>query len=577
MIPKMIFNIEVNNRVIQARKGDTILETLRQNGIKVPTLCNQRDLSPTGACRMCVVEVEGKENLVPSCSFAVEEWMKITTHSPRVLKARKTIVELLLSNHPDDCLYCERNGNCELQSLAEDLNIRERRITGKKTKYKIDKSSPGITRDPSKCILCGRCVRVCGEFQHVSTLYFAHRGSSLQVATTMHRPLNFSNCIHCGQCVIACPTGALTEKVQFTDLDQTLADHQKKVIVQYSPTSAVAIAEEFGIKAGKDYSGIINAALRKIGFDVVFETSFAADVLMVEQAEEFIRRFESGENLPLITGCCPSWVKFAQQEYPDFLPFITSVKSPQQIMGGLIKSFVSQELTIDPGNMHSVSVMPCTAKKFEAQRVEMMQKGIADIDTVLTTRELARLIRLHGVDMEHLSPEPSDEPFETQSSAGKIVGVSGGPLEALLRTIYYKYTGKELPNLRLTKLRSSRAVKETELRIGKKEITVAAVSGIANAARVLDDIRNGKRKYHILEIMACPGGCINGGGQPISSDDAVLRNRTRVVYEADNREVFKTAHRNPAVAKLYDQFFESPGSGACKKICYIEALKPESF
>lgn len=568
----MVFNIEVNNRQIQARKGETILETLRRNGIHVPTLCNIRELSPTGACRMCVVEVEGRDNLVPSCSYQVEEWMKITTHSPRVLKSRKTIVELLLSNHPDDCLYCERNGNCELQTLAEDLNVRERRIPGKKTKYKIDKSSQAITRDPSKCILCGRCVRICAEQQQVSTLYFAHRGSNLQVATSMHKPLNFSNCIHCGQCVVVCPTGAITEKVQFAELDQTLYDHQKMVSVQYSPTSAVAVAEEFGIRNGKDITGIINAALRKMGFDQVFETAFAADVMIMEQAEEFIKRFENGENLPLITGCCPSWVKFASQDYPSVLDNISRVKSPQQIMGTLSRVWAGKEGT----GRYAVSVMPCTAKKYEAQKPEMTHKGLAEIDTVLTSREFNRLIRLHGIDLEHLSPEPSDEPMAVQSSAGKIFGVSGGPLEALLRTIYHRYTGKDLPNLRVSKLRSARPVKETELKIGKKEIRVAAVSGIANAARVLDEVKSGKRKYHIIEIMACPGGCINGGGQPIPASESILRSRIKAVYETDNRGMFKMAHRNPAVQKLYDQLLDSPGSVKSRELLYIEPRKEES-
>ena len=359
----MNINIEVNNRVIQARKGETILSALRRHSIHVPVLCNMKDLTPTGACRMCAVEVEGSENLLPSCSFTIESFMSVKTHSPRVLKARKTIVELLLSNHPDDCLYCERNGNCELQKMAEDMNIRERRIPGKKSRFKIDKSGTSIVRDPSKCILCGRCVRVCEEIQAVAAIDFTYRGSKLIISPPLNKPLNFSNCISCGQCVIVCPTGALTEKVQFSELDHSLHDASKKVIVQYSPAAAVSIAEEFGLRPGKDVNGLLNAALRKIGFDKVFDTSFGTDLYINEQAEEFLKRFESGENIPLITGCCPSWIIFAEQNLPDFLSKITSVKSPQQIMGTLIRTLIPEKENISPADIFSVSVMPCTSKK----------------------------------------------------------------------------------------------------------------------------------------------------------------------------------------------------------------------
>ena len=404
----MVFNLEVNNRIIQAKKGETILSVLRRNGIQVPTLCNMKEFTPTGACRMCVIEMEGVENLLPSCSIVVEDFMKIKTHSPRVLRARKTIVELLLSNHPDDCLYCERNGNCELQKLAEDLNIRERRIPGRKTLFKIDKSGSSIVRDPAKCILCGRCVRVCEEVQNIATLDFIYRGSRLAISPAMSKSLNFSNCISCGQCIIVCPTGAITEKVQFSELDHSLHDIKKKVIAQFSPTVSVSIAEEFGLRPGKDVNGLINAALRKIGFNKVFDTSFGADLMVVEQAEEFLQRLEKNENLPFITGCCPSWISFAEQSAPDILKNVTSLKSPQQISGTLIKTWVSEKYAIPPEDVYSVSFMPCTSKKMEAQRAEMTTKGYPDVDTVLTTRELVRLIRLNGIDMLSLEPEPPE-------------------------------------------------------------------------------------------------------------------------------------------------------------------------
>ncbi len=517
----------------------------------MPTLCNMKDFTPTGACRMCIVEVEGKSNLIPSCSYPVEEWMKITTHSPRVLKARKTIVELLLSNHPDDCLYCERNGNCELQELAEDLNVRERRIPGGKSKHKIDKSSPAIVRDPAKCLLCGRCVRVCEEKQAASTLDFSKRGSELRITTCMNKSLNFSNCISCGQCVVCCPTGALTEKVQFPVLDQVIFDHKKKVFVQYSPTIAGAIAEEFNLKPGDDIHGLISSALRKMGFDKIFETSFGADLLVMEQSDEFISRYEKNENLPYITSCCPSWVKFSEQYLPEIIPKLCTFRSPQQITGSLIRTYVSALDKTDPADIHSVSIMPCTAKKSEASRVEMTKKGLPDIDTVITTREFIRMIRMHGIEMDQLQPEASDEPLGGMSTSGKISGVSGGALESLLRTVYFKLTGEEPSSYRINKLRSVRNVKEVSVRAGKKEISAVAVSGIKNALQLLESVYAGKKKYDIIEVMACQGGCVNGGGQPITHDEAVMKNRVRAVYDLDNMDIIKAAHKNPQILKFY--------------------------
>lgn len=549
----MVFNIEVNNRIIQARKGETVLSALRRSGIKVPTLCNMKDFTPTGACRMCIVEVEGKPNLIPSCSYPVEEWMKITTHSPRVLKARKTIVELLLSNHPDDCLYCERSGNCELQELAEDLNVRERRIPGSKSKHKIDKSSPAIVRDPAKCLLCGRCVRVCEEKQAAATLDFSRRGSELRITTCMNKSLNFSNCISCGQCVVSCPTGALTEKIQFPFLDQVIFDHKKKVYVQYSPTIAGAIAEEFNLKPGDDIYGLINSALRKMGFDRIFETSFGADLLVMEQADEFITRYMQNENLPYITSCCPSWVKFAEQYLPEVMPNLCTFRSPQQITGSLIRTYVSALENTDPADIHSVSIMPCTAKKYEASRVEMTRKGLPDIDTVITTREFIRMIRMHGIEVNQLRPEASDEPLGGMSTSGKISGVSGGALESLLRTVYHKLTGDEPASYRINKLRSIRIVKEVCIKAGKREISGVAVSGIKNALQLLDAVKSGKKKYDIIEVMACQGGCVNGGGQPITRDESVLKNRVRAVYDLDNMDIIKAAHKNPQILKFYEE------------------------
>jgi len=568
-----MFSIEVNNRIISVKKGETILTALRRNGIQVPTLCNMKDFTPTGACRMCVVEAEGNEALLPSCSIMVAEGMKIKTHSPRVLKARKTIVELLLSNHPDDCLYCERNGNCELQKMAEDLNVRERRIPGKKSRFKIDKSSASIIRDPAKCILCGRCVRVCEEIQSVSTFDFINRGSKLTISPSMNKPLNFSNCISCGQCVMFCPTGALTEKTQFAELDSSLHDPSKMVIVQYSPVTAVSITDEFNLKPGKDVNGLINAALRKIGFNKVFETSFGADLLTVEQTEEFMSRMESGENIPLITGCCPSWIRYAEQFTPDLLNNITRIKSPQQITGALIKTWVAEKYNFASGDIYSVSIMPCTAMKMEAQRAEMTQKGLSDIDAVITTRELVRLIKLNGIDMHNLEPEPLDEPLGSLSSTGKLFGISGGPLESLLRTIFYKYTGEELNPQKLIKLRNTKRFKELSLRMGDRDIEVIAVSGMTNARKVLDEIRTKTSKYHIIEIQACPGGCINGGGQPIGCGENTIKNRGKSLYDFDNTEIIKAAHKNPQIINVYSEFLKETNSIKCRELFSVKYLQ----
>lgn len=387
----MIFDIEVNNKIIKARKGETILSALNRNGIKVPTLCFMEDLLPTGACRICVVEVEGQDNLVPSCAQPVEEWMKIKTHSPKVIKARKTIVELLLSNHPDDCLYCERNGNCELQKLSIELNVLERRISGRKGNQKADRSGSSMVRDPKKCILCGRCVRVCEEIVGVTAIDFIKRGNHCEITTSFEKGINLSSCINCGQCIMVCPTGALYERDHLPEIVDSLNNPSKHVVIQYSPTISVSLAEEFGVKAGKDINGMLNAALRKIGFNKVFDCSFGADINTIEAANQLVDRIKTNQKLPMFSSCCPAWVKYAEQTHPELIPNLSTTKSPQQMMGALIKSYYAENHDIAPENIYTVAVMPCIAKKFEAQREEMTHKGITDVDAVLTTRELARL------------------------------------------------------------------------------------------------------------------------------------------------------------------------------------------
>ncbi|NVO12253.1 MAG: (2Fe-2S)-binding protein [Bacteroidales bacterium] len=567
----MQFNIEVNNRVIEARKGETILSTLYRNGIKVPTLCNMKDLSPTGACRICVVEVEGKENLITSCSYPVEESMRIKTHSPRVVKARKTLVELLLSNHPDDCLYCERNGCCELQDLAIDLNIRERRISGKKSRHKLDLSSPSIIRDPAKCILCGRCVRVCDEIQSVSTLDFLNRGSKTLIGTAMARDLNFSSCINCGRCVMVCPTGALHEHGYMDEVLDSLNNSSLNVIVQYGPAVTVSLAEEFGIKPGKDINGLINAALRKIGFKYIFDTAFAADVVVMETVETLMQKLESNDGFPVISSCCPAWIKYAEQFYPDALPLISTCKSPQQVLGSIIKSYFASEQGINPNSIYSVSIMPCLAKKFEAQREEMTHKTISDVDVVLTTREFSRLIQLYGIDMHNIEPQTPDSPFGVRSSASKLFGASGGTTEAILRTLHFKMTGKEMSSMKYQELRMVNGVKEVAVKIGGKEINIVIANGLTGIRNLMEGILNKTINAHFIEIMACPGGCVNGGGQPFKSDDKDVKARMRTLYDIDDIDSLKVSHKNPLVIDLYEKYLDKEGSDKAKRqlhTCY---------
>lgn len=564
----MSVNIQVNNKEIKAKTGETILEALNRNGIKVPTLCRMNGFSPTGACRLCVVEVEGKSGLIPSCSYPIEQPVKIRTHSPRVIRARKMVVELLLSNHPDDCLYCIRNGNCELQDLAVELNVRERRISGEKSKVNLDQSSPGIVRDPAKCILCGRCVRICDEIQEVSTFDFIKRGNSTAIATSMNKDLNFSNCINCGQCVLNCPTGALHEKTNYDIIQEMLNNKDIKVIAHCSPAVSVSLAQELGLRPGKDLQGVFNAALKRMGFFKVFDNSFGADLAIYEQSAELADRFNHDENLPLISSCCPGWIKYMEQSHPDMIDLVSTTKSPQQILGTLIKGYYADKNQIATEKIFSVSITSCTAKKFEAQREEMTHKGVSDIDQVITTRELVKLIHLYGIDIHSLEEEMSDDPFNIRSSSGKMVAVSGGVAEAVARTLNFLLTKKELSPLKINKLRGPKAKKEFTLKAGKKSVNFAVVSGLKNANKILADIRNGKNKSDFIEIMACPGGCINGGGQPFCNDEKNQKAIIKTIYELDEKEAIKVAHKNHQVLKLYEEYLNEPLSPVCKKFLH---------
>ncbi len=573
----MVFEIEVNNKLISARKGETILQTLTQNGLSVPTLCYMEGFTPTGACRLCVVEVEGQQDLIPACSHKVEEWMSIKTHSPRVVEARKTIVELLLANHPDDCLYCVRNGNCGLQRLAEELNVNERRFTGKKSRFKTDPSSTSMIRDQEKCILCGRCVRVCEELTGVSTLDFIRKGDATSISTALNKPLNLSNCIACGQCIMMCPTGSLYEKSHFSELQDALHNPDRHVVIQYSPAVPITIAEEFGMKAGKDISGLLNAALRKIGFEKVFNTAFAGDIQILEIATELADRLESKQNMPLFSSCCPSWIKFVEQTHADLLPRLSVCKSPQQILGAIIKSHYAKMASIAPENIYTASVMPCIARKMEAQREEMTNKGIAEVDVVLTTRELIRLIKLYGIEILHNESENADAPYSSSSSAGVLSAVSGGLTEAVIRTLHYKLTGRELTQAKLPETRQNKPRKEFTITMGSKQVGFAIINGMVNAKSLLDQLAAGRTDIHFVEVMACAGGCVCGGGQPISIKHQDLKARIKAIYDFDEKESIKLAHKNPIVNDLYNNYLNKEGKAETPALLSTSYHKREAL
>ena len=553
-----MITIQVNSQPVEAREGETILEALRRAGIEVPTLCHMEGLTPSGACRMCVVEVAGARSLVPSCAYPVAEGMQIKTNSPRVMKARKTVIELLLADHPDDCLYCIRNGQCELQSLAEQHGVRQRRYAGAVNESKLDTSNPSIVRDPAKCILCGRCVRTCEEIQGVAAIDFAGRGSGARVGTAFEQGLNVSSCINCGQCIMVCPTGALREQSNTKEVLAALNDPDTYVVVQHAPSVSVTLAEEFGAKPGTDVCGAMTAALRALGFDRVFDTSFTADLTIMEEASELAYRIQNNKPLPMLTSCSPGWVKFVEQFYPDLLANVSTCKSPQQMMGAVIKHVFAEREGIDPKKIFSVSIMPCTAKKFEAERPEHTNDGIPDVDAVLTTRELGRVLRMFGMDLSAMQPAAGDTPFGERSTAGKLFGATGGVMEAALRTAHFLLTGQELENLEVKAVRGLDGAKEAYVDINGTQVGVAVVSGLGNARKLLEEIKAGRKDLHFIEVMTCPGGCIAGGGQPYATNLDAVRGRMKALYRIDQNEPVRTSHGNPAIQRLYAEYLGEP-------------------
>ncbi len=550
--------VKVNGKEIETRQGLTILEALREQGINIPTLCYMEGLKPSGSCRLCVVEVEGRPGLIPSCAFPVEEGMSISTHSPRVRRARKTIVELLLASHPDDCLYCERNLNCQLQDLAVEMGIRKKRYQGEKRQFLLDTSSPSIERDPDKCILCGKCVRVCEEVQGVTAIDFVNRGYNTHIEPAFNRGLNTAPCVFCGQCIMVCPTGALREKSSQKEVWEAINDSSKQVIFQVAPAISVSIGEEFGFEPGTELSGRMVAAIRRMGVDRVFDTSTAADLTVLEEASELIERVQSGGPLPIITSCSPGWVKFVEHFYPEYMDNLSTCRSPQEMLGSLIKTYYAKNEGINPENLFVVSVMPCTAKKFEVKRKEFFDGAIPFVDAVLTTRELARMIKTAGIDVNTLGEEDYDPYFNIRSSAGKIFGSTGGVMEAAVRTAHNMLTGKEIEKLELEPVRGLEGVKETVVRLPGLDLRIVAASGLANARRILDQLKEDPDRYHFIEIMACPGGCIAGGGQPRPQDTEKIEARQQALYRIDASDKLRLAHKNPVIIQLYEEFLGKP-------------------
>ena len=551
--------LSIDGREVMAPKGTNIVEAAKLAGIEIPTLCYMPDLNVKANCRVCMVEVEGSRTLQAACAQPVADGMKVHTNTPMTREARKMSVELLLANHPQDCLNCVRNQNCELQSLAERLGIRENRFTLKdRVKYEKDVSTPSIVRDPAKCILCRRCVAVCQDVQGVGALYPINRGIETMVAPACDKNLSDVACALCGQCIQVCPVGAIHERDETAKVWEALSDPKKHVIVQTAPAIRVAIGEEMGMAPGAVTTGQLVAALRRLGFDKVFDTDFTADLTILEEGNELLQRLGNKGTLPMITSCSPGWIKFIEHFYPDQLPHLSTCKSPQQMFGALAKTYYAQKENIKPEDIVSISIMPCTAKKFESQRDEMKSSGYQDVDIVLTTRELGRMIREAGLNFADLEPEEYDAPFGITTGAALIFGASGGVMEAALRTVYEVVTGKELQNVNFNEVRGMEGIKEASVDLNGTVVRVAVAHGLGNARKLLDQIKAGATKYDFIEVMCCPGGCIGGGGQPIPTNLETRMARIKAIYETDAGLTLRKSHENPAVKKLYEEFLEKP-------------------
>ena len=569
---KMV-NLKINGMPLSVPAGSTILEAARYLGIEIPTLCYLKEMNEIGACRICVVEVKGARSLVASCVYPVSEGMEVYTNSLRVQNARKTTLELILSTHDRKCLSCVRSGNCELQKLCKEFGVEdEGRFDGDNPQYAPDDSAVHMVRDNNKCILCRRCIAACNA-QHVSVIGVNDRGFDTHVGCAFDSDLSAVSCVSCGQCIVNCPTGALSERDDTAKVFQALNDPDKHVIVQTAPSIRVTLGECFDMPIGSNVTGKMVAALRRLGFEKVFDTDFSADLTIMEEAHEFIERVKNGGTLPLITSCSPGWIKYCEYYYPDMIPNLSSCKSPQQMFGAVIKTWYAEKMGWDPKDIVVVGIMPCTAKKFEVGREDENAAGVPDCDIALTTRELARMIGRAHIHFTNLPDEEFDNPLGESTGAGTIFGATGGVMEAALRTAVETLEGKPLENLDFTAVRGTETIKEATLHVAGMEVNVAVTSGLSGAHELLEKVRSGEKKYHFIEVMGCPGGCANGGGQPVQH--AVVRNfvdlkakRAEALYEIDKNKVIRKSHENPVIKTLYEEYLGEPGSHLAHKVLH---------